>query len=174
METAPSDSETFSDNNELLLSAVLESGWEINGYGTDCQTTNTETCYPEMLPLRRRGEILLTYLSKSGMKYKSVPKSMQIEEVAKWLNNGSKLTIPISKHIHPRSFMAKNNSNFRKQALSEVFGDRLDPEKVGITFFLGPIEGNMSFKMSICNLQLLEKATREAIARDCEIIKYVS
>jgi len=50
---------------------------------------------------------------------------------------------------------------FRKQTISEAFGDRLDSTKHGVTFFVGPVDGKVSFKMSICDLKELENATSE-------------
>jgi len=195
MELNPSESSTFSDNDELLFPSLVELGSWKSGDEADrqqCKPTllgheagriNTEIIYQTgqnpMLPecLRRKGEIFLMYKSKAGMRYTSAPWDWRIEEVAAWLNRGSSKTIPISRQIHPTALMAENVGNFRKQTFLEVFGDRLDPEKVGIIFFIGPVEGKISFKMTVCDLPLLEMATRNSSLPnigECEMIKYVS
>jgi len=170
------------DDDELFLPFVLGSGEE----GSDWEVTDSGACQPRLSesvirkfpePCRRNGEIFMTCMSKSGMKYTSAPWDMKIEEIANWLNNGSSELIPISRHIHPKTFIVETTSNFRKQTLSEIFGNRLNPEQAGITFFVGPVEGKMSFKMSVCDLKLLERATGESIryhSVEDSIIRYVS
>jgi len=173
------------DDDDLFLPSLILTGdegtdWEVTDSGA-CQPRlsesiiRTNTLFPE--PCRRNGEIFMTCMAKSVMKYISAPWDMKIEEIANWLNNGSSELIPISRHIHPKRFMGETTSNFRKQTLSEIFGDRLNPEQAGITFFVGPVEGKMSFKMSVCDLKLLEKATGERIryhSVEDSIIRYVS
>jgi len=173
------------DDDELFLPAVLGSGEEL----TDWEVTDSGAWQPELsesipkentvLPksCRRNGEVFMSYMSKSGMIYTSAPWDMKIEEIANWLNDGSSELIPISRHIHPKRLVVETRSNFRKQTLSEIFGDRLNPEKDGITFFVGPVEGKMSFKMSVCDLKLLERATGESNryhSVEDSIIRYVS
>lgn len=118
---------------------------------------------------RRRGEVLLSCMSKNGMRYTFVPMDIRIEEVAVWLNKGSgtEYKIPISDHVQEccfRRLNLKRINKFSKGTLSELFGDSFDPEKNGITFFVGPVEGVIKFKMSVCELQSLQLATRDSIA----------
>jgi len=170
-----SASSLFSD--KPFLSTLIESKSEESGDETDsesCQPAlaghktrilNCDVRQPEQNPerlecLRRKGEIFLMYNSKKGMRYTSAPWDRRIEEVAAWLNRGLFKAIPISRQIHPKSLQVENLGNFRKQTLREVFGDRLNPEKFGITFFIGPVEGKMSFKMSVCDLKTLERASK--------------
>jgi len=120
---------------------------------------------------RRRGEVLVSYLTAKGMRYAFVPSDIRLEKVSFWLNQGSALSIPISEHVHPKMRRKKkyNQSEFLNLTLSELFGDRLDPERTGITFFVGPVEGRISFKMSLCELEALEKATKEIQSEESPI-----
>merc|ERR1719204_782814 len=98
-------------------------------------------------------------MSKNKMRYRFASLDMRIEDIATWLNRGLTNNIPISEHVHSKRLIVENPIPFRKKSLSEVFGNRLDPEKSGITFFIGPVEGKMSFKMSVCDLKLLRSAS---------------
>jgi len=180
---------TKTDNDELFMSAVLDSGSPNSGEVIDCEAIDSGIWQPALAgslieqntklsdSSGRRGEIFLTYMSKMGMRYTSVPWDIRIEEIATWLNKGSTPTIPISRDITPKRLMVKNFRNFPKLTLLEIFGDRLDPEKAGITFFMGPVEGKLSFKMSVCNLKLLQRAirkNRDHLKGECAKVKYVS
>jgi len=120
---------------------------------------------------RRRGEVLVAYVTAKGMRYTFVPLDYRLGKVSVWLNQGSALPIPISEHVHPklRRNKNKNPSEFLNLTLAELFGDRLDPERDGITFFIGPIDGRVSFKMSLCELKALEKATKEIQSKEYPI-----
>jgi len=120
---------------------------------------------------RMKGEVLVSYVTAKGMRYTFVPLDIRMEKVSVWLNQGSALPIPISEPIHPkiRRNKKKNPSEFLNLTLSELFGDRLNPEREGIIFFIGPVEGKVSFKMSLCELEALEKATKEIQSKECPI-----
>jgi len=112
---------------------------------------------------RRKGDVLVSYVAPKGMRYAFVPSDIRLEKVSGWLNQGSAHAIPICEHVHPklRRPMKKNPVEFLNRTLSDLFGDELDPEKNGITFFIGPVDGRVSFKMSVCELDALKKATKD-------------
>jgi len=193
LESNQSASSMFSDNT--FQSGLVESKSEEIERETDsesCQPAlvgletrilNSDAIrQPEQNPeqpecLRRKGEIFLMYKSKTGIKYTSAPWDRRIEEVAAWLNRGSSKVIPISRQIHPKTLVDEKVGNFRKQTLREVFGDGLNPEKFGITFFVGPVDGKVSFKMNVCDLMSLERATRHnrlPSIMENEKLKYVT
>merc|ERR1719245_2489301 len=92
------------------------------------------------------------------MRYSTFDLSVRMEELAEWLNEDSKVELPISEPLTPK---LASTQKFRKQTISEAFGDRLDSTTQGVTFFVGPVDGKVSFKMSICDLKKLENATCE-------------
>jgi len=114
--------------------------------------------------LRKKGEILLSYWSKGGLRFTFVPLDMQLEDVASWLNKHSAHSIPISQNTHQRILKPEFRAKPCGQTIADIFGGDLDPEKDGITCFIGPIDGRISFKMSKCELDQLEKATRDSLA----------
>jgi len=123
---------------------------------------------------RRMGEVLVSHVTAKGMRYTFVPSDIRLEKVSDWLNQGSAVAIPISEPYHPyhpkiRRSKKNNTSEFLNLTLSELFEDRLDPERDGITFFIGPVEGRVSFKMSLCELEALEKATKEIPSKEYPI-----
>lgn len=110
---------------------------------------------------RSEGNVFLSYMSKGGMRYTSVSPDTRVEMVAAWLNQGSCHNLPISENIHPDG--AATQGKFRKLTLSEAFGDRLDSETQGITIFVGPVNGRMCYQLSICDLEMLRRATRHSV-----------
>jgi len=104
----------------------------------------------------RDGEVFLLYLSKIGMRFTWVPLNMQLETVARWLNEGAKNVLPISYEIFPRKRDLRWNF-LKLLTIKKAFGDRLDSSKDGINFFVGPVDGHISFKMSICDLYMLQR-----------------
>jgi len=122
---------------------------------------NTHSTVPDLL--QRKGDVLLSYMTANGMRYAFVPPDIRLEKVSGWLNQGSAFSIPISEHVHPklRRSVKKNPSEFLNRTLSDVFGNGLDPERNGVAFFIGPVDGRVSFKMSLCELDALKKATRD-------------
>jgi len=107
-------------------------------------------------------EVLLSFLSKLGLRYTTCPLNTRLEEVAAWLNLSTNRTLPICE-ISNETIRSVNapTKTFRRKTLSEVFGERLDPSKTGITFFLGPVEGKTFFKMILCDVDKLKRAIRE-------------
>jgi len=113
---------------------------------------------------RRNDEVLFSYYSNEGMRFTFVPLDVRLEDVSTWLNKSTPHTIPISDSIFTRSSQTERQGKFSKLTLREAFQGGLDPERDGITCFLGPVEGRVSFKMSVCGLDTLQRATRDSIA----------
>jgi hypothetical protein len=111
---------------------------------------------------RRKDEVLFSYYSKGAMRFTYIPQDTHLEDVAKWLNIGSPRSIPICENINKRGLARQKPKTFRKITLSEAFEESLDPERDGITCFIGPVEGRISYKMSVCNREKLQKATRDS------------
>jgi len=116
--------------------------------------------------IAKNGQVFLLYLSKRGMRSDWVSLETRLETVAAWLNEGSSYILPISEHLFPRQ--RKLNTNFRKLTIAETFGDRLNPEKEGINFFIGPVDGKISFKMTVCDLGRLKRISDSMIYRESE------
>jgi len=114
-------------------------------------------------------EVLVSFMSKLGLRYTTCPLNTRVEELAAWLNLGTNTTLPICEISNQtiRSTGAPTKK-FRRKTLSDVFGERLDPVKTGITFFLGPVEGKPCFKMHLCDVDKLKHAIRES---DCIELK---
>jgi len=127
-----------------------------------------ENLSPENFP--QKGEVLLSHHSKGGLRFTIVPLDTQLGDIAAWLNKGSQFSIPISLNIHPKRMEIKSHDKSSKKTLSDIFGGDLNPEKEGITIFVGPVEGKISFKMSKCNLNLLQMATTIGKASTIDII----
>jgi len=142
-----------------------------NSSGSE-DSTSLENLSPENF--RQKGEVLLSYHSKGRLRFTIVPVDTQLDDIAAWLNKGSKYPIPISLHNHPKIMEIKSHQNCSKKTLSEIFGGDLNPEKEGITIFIGPVEGKISFKMSKCDLTLLRRATRNGKASTIDLIHSVS
>jgi len=115
---------------------------------------------PELLPTNTKSErkVLLSYYWKGGMRTTKIPLDTPLELVAKWLNKGSVKSIPISENLHPWKTKKPARGASSKTTLTEVFGDYLDPERDGIVCFVGPVEGRISYKMSICERNMLQRA----------------
>jgi len=126
--------------------------------------SNDEGLFPDA-----GNEVLLSFLSKLGLRYTTCPLNTRLEEVAAWLNLSTNRTLPICE-ISYETIRSGNapTKTFRRKTLSEVFGERLDPSKTGITFFLGPVEGKTFFKMILCDIDQLKRAIRET---DCIVLK---
>jgi len=162
--------ELLTDTDEIPIPKVLAPGTETVEDASDWGLTDSYSCHSELSleiitqnkvvseSKRTESDILLSYMSKNGMRYRFASLNMRIEDIAIWLNRGLTDTIPISEHVHSKRQILENPRTFRKQTLLEVFGNRLDPEKSGITFFIGPVEGKVSFKMCVCDLKLLRSA----------------
>jgi len=60
--------------------------------------------------------------------------------------------------MSPRNDIQRGRK-FRKQTISETVGDCFDPLKQGLVFFVGPIDGKLCFKMSVCDLEKIKAAT---------------
>jgi len=114
-------------------------------------------------------EVLVSFMSKLGLRYTTCPLNTRLEELAAWLNLGTNRILPICEISNQtiRSTGAPT-TKFRRKTLSDVFGERLDPVKTGITFFLGPVEGKPCFKMNLCDVHKLKHAIRES---DCIVLK---
>jgi len=134
-------------------------------------------CLPQVLDrkvspvheIRKTGDkdkVFVSYLSKWGMRYSSFELSVRMEELAEWLNEDSKVELPISEPLIAKEDSLPSTEKFRKQTISEALGNSLDSSKHGVTFFVGPVDGKVSFKMSICDLKQLENATREIKLND--------
>jgi len=103
-------------------------------------------------PKAKNGQVFLLYLSKKGKRSDWVSLETRLENVAAWLNEGSTYRLPISEPVSTRQ--QKFTKNFRKLTIKEAFEGRLT-EKEGINFFIGPVDGKMSFKMTVCDLRML-------------------
>merc|ERR1719233_2271090 len=90
------------------------------------------------------------------MRFRWVPLNTQLETVAGWLNEGAKNILPISWQVFPRKRDLRWKF-LKLLTIKEAFGDRLDSSKDGINFFVGPVDGLISFKMSICDLYMLKR-----------------
>jgi len=119
---------------------------------------------PEPESLLKEGEILLSYYSKRGLRYTFVPPDILIEDVASWLNKDSAYSIPISQNTRQRTLKPESRAKPSGQTIADIFEGDLDPEKDGITCFIGPVNGKFSFKMSKCDLDQLERITRDGVA----------
>jgi len=119
---------------------------------------------------RKKGEVLLSYHSKGGVRFTMVPLNTHLDDIAAWLNKGSQFSIPISLNNHPKLMEIKRQKKSSKKTLSDIFGGELNTEKEGITIFIGPVEGKLSFKMSKCDLNLLQMMTRDSKASKIDII----
>jgi len=100
----------------------------------------------------KNGQVFLLYLSKKGKRSDWVSLETRLEKVAAWLNEGSSYRLPISEPVS--TGQQKFRKNFRKLTIKEAFEGRLT-EKEGINFFIGPVDGKMSFKMTVCDLRML-------------------
>jgi len=118
----------------------------------------------ELKSVRKEGEILLSYYSKRGLRYTFVPHDILIEDVAIWLNKDSAHSIPISQNTRQRTLKPESQAKPSGQTIADIFEGDLDPEKDGITCFIGPVNGKFSFKMSKCDLDQLERITRDGVA----------
>jgi len=107
---------------------------------------------------KSEGKVLLSYYWKGGMRFTKLPLDTPLELVAKWLNKGSIISIPISEDLHPWKTKKMACGGSSKKTLTEVFGDYLDPERDAIVCFVGPVEGRLSYKLSICERKMLQRA----------------
>jgi len=114
-------------------------------------------------------EVLVSHISKLGLRYTTWPLNTRVEEIAAWLNLSAKRTSPISE-IRSEISCSRDSptKTFRRKTLSEVFGERLDPSKTGISFFLGPVEGKICFKMCLCDVDKLKSVIHET---ECILFK---
>jgi len=150
--------ECFEYESRVELSANTKTpsedvDWDLS-YLEEGSRSNGVVSTPEFA--RRLGMVFIVHISKTGWKSFWFSLQTSFETVAGWLNHGSKYTLPISVSSSPRRWNLA--SNFQTQTIMEALGDHLNPEQEGITFFVGPVEGKMSFKMSISELSLLKKA----------------
>jgi len=168
----------FESHSTMLWTKHTENIFANNdGLGGDCSdwekdtnisilelTPENESVYKDSLVSseysKEKGEVLLSFNSKGGMRSTYFPLDTRLELVAKWLSKGSPKKIPIWGSSLPRTRDKKGPIRFHKQTLSELFEGGLDPKKDGIICFIGPVEGRISFKMSLCKREILQKATR--------------
>merc|ERR1719317_251364 len=76
-----------------------------------------ESSMAEPENLRREGEVLLSYWSKLGQRFTSVPMDMQLEDVAIWLNKGTEYSLPIS-----YSKSLESHRKLEDHTLSDIVG----------------------------------------------------
>jgi len=137
-----------------------EDGWTLRYPSGD--SSSTENIPTENL--RQNGEVLLSYYSKAGLRFTFVPLKTRLDRIATWLNKDSPYSIPISHNVHSRNLGIERRKKSNKQTLLDIFGGDLNPEKEGITCFIGPVEGRISFKMTKCDINQLQRATRDTKA----------
>jgi len=143
----------FSSNN-----CRKEDGKYLSGPGT------ADSSSAENLPLenlRQNGDVLFSYYSKRGLRFTFVSLDTQLDDIATWLNKDSKYSIPISQSVHSRRSEIERRQKSSKPTLADIFGGDLNPEKDGITCFVGPVEGTISFKMSKCDVNQLQSVTKD-------------
>ena len=97
---------------------------------------------------------------------------MRMEELADWLNEdtNSKNLLPISKSFSLGENNISSSVKFRKQTIAQAVGN-LDPLSQGLVFFVGPVDGKMCFKMSVCDLEHILAVTSSGQVED-EKAKY--
>jgi len=104
-------------------------------------------------------KVFVSYVTKDGMKWTKMNILLRMEEIAIWLNKDSNSeSLPIGEFMSPRKDI-RRGTKFRKQTISETVGDCFDTLKQGLVFFVGPIDGKLCFKMSVCDLEKIKAAT---------------
>jgi len=123
--------------------------------------TSVVTCSKEK-------KVFVSYVTKDGMKWTKMNILLRMEEIAIWLNKDSDSeALPIGEYMSPRKDIQRGRK-FRKQTISETVGDCFDPLKQGLVFFVGPVDGKLCFKMSVCDLEKIKAATAELANGDEE------
>ena len=174
------DTESTQLSKRIEYTSLIVNEDEILGDSTDWEKTDIEhsspdnrrrdakhrsnkgsakSCVENLQPenFGKNGEVLLLYHSKDGLRFTFVPQDTRLDDIAAWLNKGLPCSIPIGTNFHQNILECKNTS---KQSLLDIFGGDLNPEKEGITIFIGPIEGKICFKMSKCEINKARRATR--------------
>jgi len=115
-------------------------------------------------------EVLLLRMTKGHVRSTTFPVDTRLGEVAEWLNEGYVPVFPIQEYSSSRSLPKDRSSiSFRKRTIANVFGDRLNPKNHGISFFLGPVEGKLCFKMILSDLATLKLVMKTRLSESKSI-----
>jgi len=117
-----------------------------------------------------KDKVFVSYITKRRVKSTDMDISLRMEEIAEWLNEDTNTqSLPISEFISETKHNLTRDSKFRKQTISEAVGDSLDPMKQGLMFCVGPVDGKLCFKMSVCDLRQIKAANLYPMKSDEEI-----
>jgi len=137
-------------------SYIEYSDWDLeeNEYGSKLFGQTLSSCENMMLP-PNADDVLLVLVTKTMVKSGYFPIDKHLQEVADWVNEGFAVNLPIHEHYCSRD--PKFKPKFYDRSIADVFGGRLHNEKMGIAFFVGPVEGKVCFKMILSDLNLLKE-----------------
>lgn len=156
----------FESQTDLTESSkMLKDG---SGETDDWEVSASYGSIPKAIPKQNYGvasaelkdKVFVSYITKSGIKCGTKDLSMRMEELADWLNEdtNSKNMLPISKSFSMGENSVSSSVTFRKRTIAEAVGN-LDPLSQGLVFFVGPVDGKLCFKMSICDLEHIVAVT---------------
>jgi len=144
------------------------------------------------LPLSRKcrsssapDRIVTIGVSKHRVQFSEYDFDTPVESIASWLAEGALKSGKSSSLVNNIAFNGKmipirNNSSgdigelecpqlneeSREYSLRDVLGKSLDASRQGLAFFVGPVNGRMSYKMSVLDVDKIHQARADSLCSD--------
>lgn len=168
------ESQTELTDSYKIHKVATEDSWEWSASINETPQATSEMRNSSFYTAPKKNHVFVSYVTKTGMRWDHKDLSMRIEELAEWLNEDfkSESQIPISQNISVGSKNFRRGKKFRKQTIAEAVGD-LDPSKEGLTFFIGPVNGKLCFKMSVCDLHQIRELLSPMLHKTKDINKVI-
>jgi len=133
-----------------------------------------KTLTPKKMPVRS-GMVWAMHLSKNVPRFKMLNLSTTLKQVVDTflsLETGKSLPLSFtfSKVSRPKLLSAEK----MEMALSEVLKGNLDETTQGLSFFVGPVNTKLCYKMSVCELNNLEQLFSMPVRQASTIMKKTS
>jgi len=109
-------------------------------------------------PSPKKDKVFVSCRTKTGMRWSCKNLSTRMGEVVEWLNEGAmpKCWLPISGNTVGKN--NKSGDDLAKKTIAEVMCD-LNPLNQGLACFSGSVNGKLSIKISVCDLDKIIAAT---------------
>lgn len=120
-------------------------------------------------------------VSKHRVRFNELDMDTPLEDIAKWLASDAKkrgiknhqavhsfcfnnqrinLAGAGMGHASATSLSSKLKEHGRMYSLADVLGKSVDASTQGLAFFVGPVDGQMSYKMSVCDVDAIHRMSR--------------
>jgi len=146
------------------ISRVYGSGWSDGplSLGTSYPKSGSSLGLKPSSPVKRmpvvKGMVLAMVVTKQGQKFRLLNLNVTLQEVVNtFLKAEAGASLPVSFTLSTDTRPKLLPADKMALTLKENLEGYIDELKQGISFFTGPVNGKLSYKMSVCQLEYMEK-----------------